>query len=27
MFGEGLETFALPARQHHGEHVQHCGEL
>jgi hypothetical protein len=27
MFSEGLETFALPARQHHGEHVQHCGEL
>jgi hypothetical protein len=27
MFGEGMETFALPARQHHGEHVLHCGEL
>ena len=27
MFCEGMETFALPARQHHGEHVLHCGEL
>ena len=27
MFGEGLKTLALPARQHHGEHVQHCGQL
>ena len=27
MFGEGLETFALPTRQHHGENVRHCGEL
>ncbi len=27
MFGEGLETFAFPARQHHGENVLHCGEL
>jgi hypothetical protein len=27
MFCERLKTLALPARQHHGEHVQHCREL
>ena len=27
MLGEGLKTLAFPARQYHGEHVQHCGEL
>jgi hypothetical protein len=27
MFSEGVKTFAFPTRQHHGEHVRHCGEL
>ena len=27
MLGEGLKTLAFPARQQHGEHVQHCGGL
>lgn len=27
MFGEGVETFALAACQHHGEYVLHRGKL
>jgi hypothetical protein len=27
MFSERVKTFALPTRQHHGEHVWHCREL
>jgi hypothetical protein len=27
MFGEWMKTLTLSARQHHGEHVQHCREL